>query len=322
MPSLSFILAAVLGLQEADAASRHLARLADPWMDEPVGSWYRVRTSAQNLEILTDMGLAERGRGYYVLVSQTYARGEAGVERKTRVEPGSYVVTGQRVVPFGSSYLGLLGVERSGERETRQWIVDDDGPHGGARLGTLDPGGIQALALESVRLKDRAFECLRVEAGGVKVWHSAAYPLGAVRTESRNSVTELVDFGPDWSKRPPFGPAPAAAPAQPAEPEKPPIAGRVRQHLDDAARLIAEAVPLFRQVAEGTEAWPSEQERLAGLLGLVERLERQLLQAQFHYRMVRYDYSDTVLLDRRLKALEDLVEVLRAARKELRAALE
>lgn len=305
-------------------------RMEDPWAGERVGAWYRMRTETAGTEIYTDVGLAERAADSYVLASQTSVQGRAGAERKTRVEPYPVVFSAERVLPDrGHDFINFAAVERSRERTARRWLVYQEGPLGGVRLGEADPSAARSYDVETLRVKDRDYVCLVVETPDATSWNAAAFPPGAVRSRGKDSATALIDFGDDWSRRPPFpgaeapaSQAPTAEPAPtPAPKADPKPSERVRKNLEEAARLIRDAAPVLEELARDTDALPDDEDILGSLIEKAEGIERSLLKAQFHYRVIRYEVEDTGNLDRRVRLLEEVVGVIRASRRELRESL-
>jgi hypothetical protein len=202
---------------------RHLVVARDPWMSAKPGSWYRLRTVSAKGESYSDVGLKERGPWYLVTVSQTRTPDGAQAEQHkyidladlTALRPYRFVQDG-RTIDFDLAELpGRKGVER--------WVLAD-GRQAGLILpeewagAPVAPRRFDAQMLE---VKGRTFDCLVLETETAKLWLSLECPAGPVQAQAGGTETRLIDFGDDWSKRPPF-PEAAIARAEPPRPPEPP----------------------------------------------------------------------------------------------------
>jgi hypothetical protein len=88
----------------------------------------------------------------------------------------------------------------------------------------------------------------------------------------------------------------------------------------EAARLIRESVPLYREVAEQWERATSKQE-LRTLLGKARRVERNLAQAQLIYEAAGDDRSDPGAAERRAKQLDELVAAIKTCIRQIESRL-
>src|SRR5207247_1187061 len=61
-------------------------RALNPWADEEPGVWYRVRSVRGSQVTQTDTGLKEKGKDFYVLVTQTFANGQPSAVTETRIQ--------------------------------------------------------------------------------------------------------------------------------------------------------------------------------------------------------------------------------------------
>jgi hypothetical protein len=189
--------------------------LADPWREEKVGSWFRVKAVVGGQTTYTDMGLRERGAGFTVLAVQSCAGGRPEWEKWERSERRSVKNLGQEPLDVGGSILECdvyQVLSQAGEEEL--WIALD-APHAGATLKSGSPGRAfvaRKVGVERVSLETREIECVRAEgdesAGGktaqASYWWSLSYPLGPVRALTAGGSTEAIRAGDNWNNRPPF----------------------------------------------------------------------------------------------------------------------
>ena len=189
--------------------ARHLLRVADPWVDLKPGAWFRMKTVRGGKETYADTGLRERGPGYVVLASQG-RRDETEREELQRIELPEALSMGELKLEREGRSVDLDLVTIKGREGELLWVIRD-GPNAGAVVKReLVASRVKVLRIEpeTLTVKGRKFECLRVESeeGGptVRRWLSAEVPFAALRTERVGRIEVLVDFGPDWTKRPPF----------------------------------------------------------------------------------------------------------------------
>jgi hypothetical protein len=222
----------------------------------------------------------------------------------------------------------------------------------------IEPAG---FGEQSLHIKDREFDCLILESRESKVWVSPACPLGEVRRESDDGVREIIDVGTDWSKRPPPHEAPKPVviakvdpsrtepvkpeppkiepvkpePAKP-EPSKPPPPKteppkseppkedsqvRVKRSLEQAALLIRQSTPLFREIADGMEAGLTERTQLQTLLEKVQDVRRRLSEARKLYSEVKNEAVDPSLIEGRIRKLDSLLETTASCVDQLKSKL-
>jgi len=191
------------------------ALLADPWKEQKVGAWFRVKSVAGKDESYRDLGLRERGAGFSMLVIQDCVGGRAEWERWERTDL-------RQVQPLGQEMIDVAGtltdcdvyqiVSRAGQEKV--WTLLD-GPHAGAPVRSeSSPAAFVARTIEAetMTIGTKTFECTKMTgdetAGGKKVeavrWWSAVYPLGPLKSTTPALQTESVKAGDDWTKRPPF----------------------------------------------------------------------------------------------------------------------
>ena len=333
-----------------DPPARHLVRAADPWAGVPPGAWYRVKTSEGGRESFTDLGLKERGGWYAVVVTQA-RREKPEAEQHRWIEIGAARSTGElKLDPWEVDLVAIQG------RESEVLWVVRDGPHAGVVLKRESAGRrvkIVKMEPETLTVKDRAFPCLRVdsEEGGATVrrWLSPEIPLAAVKTEREGATETLVDFGSDWSKRPPFPappgpvakppvvpppppppkpvppPAPVATPVPPPKPPPPPPPkeepeDRRKKMMVDAAAKLRDATPLYREVA-AVDPLPAESAELKALLGRAESAQRLLREARGIYLEAKPASDDPAILDRRVSQIDSLLATLGKRMAEIEAVL-
>ena len=342
----------------------HLAFLRDPWGKVKEGTWYRIRTTANGEDSYRDLGLRESGSGYRVLVSQTSARGKTEQEQFTWTEPEDLSVMGSvNGEAQGTRYAA--DVVRTKASRPSQYVLKD-GPHAGAVFPA--DAVLTRLALETLTVKDRKIACTVMETElkepkrGVTTWFSPLIPLGTVKAESPGLTSSIVDFGDDWSRRPPFPapPAPVIAKVEPPKPPPPPpppppkpeppkpeppappppkpepskveipkprpevteASARIRKSMSDAAGLIREATPMYQEVALAMESVPSDKAALRDLFGKAERVRMKLGDARILYQSVKSDAPDPAVLVRRVAQLDEILDAVQECQKQLKKKLE
>ncbi len=191
------------------------ALLADPWLDQKGGTWYRVKSVAGGETTYTDLGLRERGKGYSMLGVQQCIGGRSEWEKWERTELRSVESLGQELLEVGGAHYECdvyRIVSRAGEEKL--WIAID-APQAGAPLRWESSGRTllaKPVGVEKVTVGHREFDCVKTEgeetAGGktgpAVSWWSFQYPLGAVRFAGVTGTTEAVRAGENWNNRPPF----------------------------------------------------------------------------------------------------------------------
>jgi len=189
--------------------------LADPWREQKVGSWFRVRAVEGKNESYTDMGLRERGAGFSMLGVQQCIGGRSEWEKWERTELRTIELLGQEMLDIGgqSCDCDVYQIQSRAGRE-KVWILLD-GPSSGAPVRTESAAGTflaRTLGLETISVGARTFDCVKMEGdetmGGKTVkgtrWWSSSYPLGPIKSSTESMLTEAVKGGDDWTKRPSF----------------------------------------------------------------------------------------------------------------------
>ncbi|HXX92021.1 MAG TPA: hypothetical protein VEN81_00215, partial [Planctomycetota bacterium] len=98
--------------------------------------------------------------------------------------------------------------------EDRTWVVKGAGYGGGAVLKVDAPGrSVVAKSVwdQTLKIKRREFNCVVVESESkvgeqmisLKAWYSSGVPR-PVRAETDEESIALVDFGSEWTDRPPY----------------------------------------------------------------------------------------------------------------------
>ena len=199
----------------AELRARMPGLLADPWREQKVGTWFRVKTVAGKDESYTDMGLRERGAGFSMLGVQQCLGGRSEWEKWERTESRTVELAGQEMLDAGGAGwdCDVYQIQSRAGRE-KVWVLLD-GPHAGAPVRSESPAGsflARKLEKETVRVGSKPFDCVRMEgqeaAGGKQAdavrWWCPLYPLGPLKSTSGTTVTSAVNAGEDWTKRPPF----------------------------------------------------------------------------------------------------------------------
>ncbi|HVE43357.1 MAG TPA: hypothetical protein VNM14_26000 [Planctomycetota bacterium] len=197
----------------------HLAFLRDPWGAEKPGTWYRVKSVSGGQESYRDVGLREAGAGYRVLVSQSSVAGKTEPEQFVWIEPEDVVAVGS-VNGEASGTKYDADVVRVRASRPSQYVFKT-APHAGASFPS--DAVLTKLDVQTLTVKDRSFPCTVMETEqskrSTKTWYSTALPIGTLKTESDGATSNLVDFGSDWAKRPPFPEPPVIAKVEPPKPE-------------------------------------------------------------------------------------------------------
>ncbi len=330
------------------AAPRCLQLARDPWADDKPGGWYRLKTTTPDGSSYTDVGLKERTASRLVLVSQTGAR---PVEERTVALVENVPVARERQELQGVAWE-LAVLRPSGGVHVAQ------GPHAGVLFVTQWNGTTLVplkFGQETIAVRDRKFDCLVLEstlAGSgkaVRLWLSAAFPAGPVREEGPDLSRVLVEYGDDWGKRPPFPetliakveppkpepPKPVVPKPEPPKPEPPkpvvvakpepptedPQVAKVRKTMEDATRVIREATPLYKEVADSLDAPPSDRTKLLALLERSSIAQQKLRQARTLYEGIRAAAPDPAVLGQRIEQLDGLLESLQGFSDQLRGKL-
>jgi hypothetical protein len=191
------------------------ALLADPWREQKVGAWFRVKSVAGKDESFRDLGLRERGAGFSMLVLQECQGGRTEWEKWERTDLRQTQLLGQEMVELAGTLCDCdvyQVVSRAGREKI--WILLD-GPYAGAPVKSESPSGnflARTLDAETMVAGAKTFECVRMSgeesAGGKKAdvtrWWSAPYPLGSIKSLGPTLQTETIKAGDDWTKRPSF----------------------------------------------------------------------------------------------------------------------
>jgi hypothetical protein len=194
-----------------EAASK-ATRTLDPWAGREAGTWYRFRTSGPDGDRFEDVGLRGRDGADALLSVQRFAEGKAGAEEPLRSAPATVAVLGDATVRVQDrDHACEIREDGAGGR---LWAIKA-GPHAGAVLrheSAKETFEADKVWEHTLKVKGREFACLVVEGNwragdrieAAKTWHTAKVPPGAIRREREGVWTNLVDFGADWSGRPPF----------------------------------------------------------------------------------------------------------------------
>ncbi len=225
-------LAALLAARPQDGGPE---RTLGPWELHKPGAWFRYEIVAED-ESLVDTGLKEKGDGFAVVFSQEQKSGASKAATEMRMAHQTVRITGQEIITVeGRAWPCEILQVKDAPGGEKSWSVKA-GPFIGAVLRTagakssFEPTRVWE---HRVSVKGKGFDCLVVEGNRktgaavtpVKTWYSTALPSGVLKSESIDRTLALVDFGTEWSKRPPFpGAGAAVQPPTPVAPPPPPIA--------------------------------------------------------------------------------------------------
>jgi outer membrane lipoprotein-sorting protein len=186
--------------------------IVDPWSGKKPGTWYRIKSTGSGEETLTDWGLKGQEGSFTLLRTQHSKMGQLGAVEEPRIEAITVKIAGQSTLKIqGRDYVCDIQEHPTGEKN---WVVKE-GRHVGAILkGESAQGVLVANKVweHTLKIKGQEFECLVVEADfkgkektfAVKTWFYSGVPMGMMKIERDGELSEVIDFGQDWSKRPPF----------------------------------------------------------------------------------------------------------------------
>jgi len=196
----------------AAAKAASATKLIDPWEGKAEGTWYRFKMTKTDQEVYSDVGLKTREVACNVIVGQRGEKGKFGPAEPSRLQHLSVTVLRQEAVPIqGRDYACDVVETSSGERT---WVIKE-GKYAGAVLKSVSQLGVyQAKTVweHTLKVKGKEFECLVIEAElkfkdkavPSKTWFCPTVPTHNLRIVSEGDTMELIDFGADWSTRPPF----------------------------------------------------------------------------------------------------------------------
>jgi len=191
------------------------SRQINPWNDHDAGSWYRLRITRGSQVSYKDIGLKEKGKDFNVLVTQTSANGQAAAASEAKVPVPTVYLRGEDTFTFeGQTYLCEIQSPTLEEGPVKSWSLLS-GKNPGAILKSESPEGTftaNRVWEHTLRVKGNSLECLviegQIQSGGssrpVKNWFCGAVPLGLIQQQKDGELTELIELGEDWAKRPAF----------------------------------------------------------------------------------------------------------------------
>jgi hypothetical protein len=205
-------------LRTVGMVSRSIKKTIDPWEHQEPGGWYRMKVTAQEKERYIDLGLKSRGEAQSTLLSQEWTGERLEPVKEIPSKPANIKVIGEETLQVQSRSFRCevrCSLDEVGNVKTddREWVIKD-GRYAGARLKKESPK-LTVVAGKvwdhTLKVKGREFDCLVVEVQWksgdqtreVKTWHCSDLP-NPLRIETDETSTIIVDFGSDWSKRPPF----------------------------------------------------------------------------------------------------------------------
>jgi hypothetical protein len=193
----------------------NLTRTLNPWSEQELGTWYRIRNERGGKVSYTDIGLKEKGKDFYVLSTQTATDGQPAPASEARTTPPTVFLRGEESFTFENREFPCE-IRSPGLEETaaKTWALLS-GRYQGTIIKSVTPEGSFTAARvweHSIKVNGEPLDCLVVEgqqkngatSGYVKRWYCGMNPLGVVRMESDGESFVLVDQGSDWSKRPAF----------------------------------------------------------------------------------------------------------------------
>jgi hypothetical protein len=191
------------------------SKTVNPWVDQDAGVWFRLRTTRGSQVTYKDIGLKEKGKDFNVIVTQTSANGQAAAATEAKIPVPTVYLRGEESFTFeGQSFLCEIQTPTFEEGNVKTWCLLS-GKNPGAVLKSESPEGnftASRVWEHTLRVKGNSLECLviegQIQSGGssraVKNWFCGALPLGLIQQQKDGELTEIVDLGEDWSKRPAF----------------------------------------------------------------------------------------------------------------------
>ena len=122
-------------------------------------------------------------------------------------------------------------------------------------------------------------------------------------------------------------PKPVVETPKPELPKSPPVVvdapppPNVNQSLEEAARLIRDVAPLFKEIADALDENVSDRGALRGLLSKVERVRKNLREAQRIYLKVAPSTPDPTLIDGRIRRIDSLLETTAGCVEQIKSRL-
>jgi hypothetical protein len=90
---------------------------------------------------------------------------------------------------------------------------------------------------------------------------------------------------------------------------------------DDAARLIRESVPLYKEVADSWERGPRTRLELEMLLAKARKVERNLASAQMIYLSIPDESPTSKVVEQRTRRIDEILSAIKSTIKQIEARL-
>jgi len=119
----------------------------------------------------------------------------------------------------------------------------------------------------------------------------------------------------------PEPPKPEPPIPEPAKVQPPPV-DKVEKALNDAARLLREATPLYKEVAEADKAPPPRREDLEAVVARGETALKKLVSARTLYEGIKGEAKDPNVIEQRIKRIDRLAVSVSKAVANLRKGLD
>jgi len=188
------------------------SKTLNPWNDQDAGVWFRLRMTRGSQVTYKDIGLKEKGKDFNIVLTQT---SQTGAPTEARIPVATVYLRGEETFTFeGQSFLCEIQTPTLEEGNVRTWSLLS-GKNPGAVLKSESPEGsftANRVWEHTLRVKGNPLECLviegQIQSGGssrsVKNWYCGSLPIGLIQQQKDGELTEIVDLGDDWSKRPAF----------------------------------------------------------------------------------------------------------------------
>jgi hypothetical protein len=190
-----------------------------PWARAAAGTWVRTRvTLADGAVSHEDRVVKEVREDALVFTGQRFSGDQVtdDPEREEKFVPAEFKAAGEEKLKVGDLEV-LCAVFQVGEE--KRWIAREGRWANRVVFKTEKAGketSVTKLGEEPLPFKERQFNCIAYEIGGVKFWAHEDIPGFVFKVQMEAMTREVVDFGPALAGRPPL----PKAEKKPEEPKK------------------------------------------------------------------------------------------------------
>jgi hypothetical protein len=311
-----------------------------PWARAAAGTWVRTRvTLADGSVSHEDRVVKEVREDALVFTGQRYSGDQVtdDPEREEKFVPAEFKAAGEEKLKVGDLEV-LCGVFQVGEE--KRWIAREGRWANRVVLKTEKAGketSVTKLGEEPLPFKERQFNCIAYEIGGVKFWAHEDIPGFVFKVQMEAMTREVVDFGPALAGRPPL-PKAEKKPEEPKkeeppkmeepkkeepkkeepkkeelpkeEPKKEPPPKSVDVVLAEADKLLVEGSVIFREMVQVSKELPDDPNQLKALLKRQEEGMALFARAREAYLSVKDKASPEAKVEERLGKIEKILGLL------------